>query len=133
MKTKNILKSTAVIVLIMLLSTTLFAQEKPAKPEKPVKMEKPEKPAKTEKHSKDDACCSTETKVAKHTCTDECGKIGCAAVKEKEAKAAKISKENKPEKPAKVTVVKYECPMKCEPASDKPGKCSKCKMELKKV
>lgn len=24
----------------------------------------------------------------------------------------------------------YECPMKCVPASDKPGKCSKCKMDL---
>ncbi len=27
----------------------------------------------------------------------------------------------------------YECPMKCEPASDKPGECSKCGMDLKKV
>jgi hypothetical protein len=27
----------------------------------------------------------------------------------------------------------YECPMKCEPPSDKPGKCGKCGMELKKV
>lgn len=27
----------------------------------------------------------------------------------------------------------YECPMKCEPASDKPGECSKCGMNLKKV
>ncbi len=27
----------------------------------------------------------------------------------------------------------YECPMKCEPASDKPGECSKCGMKLKKV
>ena len=27
----------------------------------------------------------------------------------------------------------YECPMKCEPAKDKPGKCGKCGMELKKV
>lgn len=30
-------------------------------------------------------------------------------------------------------VAKYECPMKCEPASDKPGKCSKCKMDLVEV
>lgn len=28
---------------------------------------------------------------------------------------------------------KYECPMKCEPASDKQGKCSKCGMDLKKI
>ncbi len=27
----------------------------------------------------------------------------------------------------------YECPMKCEAASDKPGKCSKCKMDLVEV
>ncbi len=27
----------------------------------------------------------------------------------------------------------YECPMKCEDASDKPGECSKCGMDLKKV
>ena len=27
----------------------------------------------------------------------------------------------------------YECPMQCEPASDKPGECSKCGMNLKKV
>ncbi len=24
----------------------------------------------------------------------------------------------------------YECPMKCVPASEKPGKCPKCKMDL---
>ena len=24
----------------------------------------------------------------------------------------------------------YQCPMKCVPASDKPGTCSKCKMDL---
>jgi PBP1b-binding outer membrane lipoprotein LpoB len=27
----------------------------------------------------------------------------------------------------------YECPMKCEPASDKAGKCGKCKMDLVEV
>jgi hypothetical protein len=27
-------------------------------------------------------------------------------------------------------VAMYECPMKCEAASDKPGKCTKCKMDL---
>lgn len=28
---------------------------------------------------------------------------------------------------------KYECPMKCEPASGKAGKCGKCKMDLVEV
>lgn len=28
---------------------------------------------------------------------------------------------------------KYECPMKCEPASDKAGKCGKCGMDLVEV
>ena len=27
----------------------------------------------------------------------------------------------------------YECPMKCNPASAQPGKCSKCGMDLKEV
>lgn len=27
--------------------------------------------------------------------------------------------------------VMYECPMKCEPATDKAGKCGKCGMDLK--
>jgi hypothetical protein len=27
----------------------------------------------------------------------------------------------------------YECPMKCEPATDKAGKCGKCGMDLKEV
>jgi PBP1b-binding outer membrane lipoprotein LpoB len=31
------------------------------------------------------------------------------------------------------TATTYECPMKCEPATDKPGKCGKCGMDLKEV
>lgn len=31
---------------------------------------------------------------------------------------------------APATAAMYECPMKCEAPSAKPGKCSKCKMDL---
>lgn len=41
-------------------------------------------------------------------------------------KKAKGSKKNSKEA-AKMT---YECPMKCEPASDHAGKCGKCGMDL---
>lgn len=40
--------------------------------------------------------------------------------------------QEKQHKHGKKEHAKYECPMKCEPASGKPGKCSKCGMELKK-
>jgi hypothetical protein len=41
------------------------------------------------------------------------------------------SKAKKGKKAAKAEKMVYECPMKCEPASDKPGKCGKCGMDLK--
>lgn len=34
---------------------------------------------------------------------------------------------------AKKVADKWECPMKCEAAASKPGKCGKCGMDLKKV
>ncbi|MCF6271097.1 MAG: hypothetical protein L3J41_15400 [Melioribacteraceae bacterium] len=85
--------------------------------------------------------CKTE----KHVCTEECKTAGCDAVKAKECKAAKEkhcktdkAKECKDKDGEAKTKeckdgAKYECPMKCEPASHKPGECSKCGMELKKV
>jgi zona occludens toxin (predicted ATPase) len=35
--------------------------------------------------------------------------------------------------PAATAVTMYECPMKCEKPTDKPGKCGKCKMDLKAI
>lgn len=127
MKSKNILKGMFVIGFTLILSTSLFAQEKP-------------------NAEKAKACCSD--KVAKHVCTDECKTAGCDVVKAKEAKACTdVAKhvctdecktagcDSLKAKEAKASTDKstYECPMKCEPASDKSGKCSKCGMELKKV
>ncbi len=155
MKVTNIIKTTAIVVLSILLSTSMFAQEKPeAKPEKKeceTKHEKKccadksEKECKTKKHVCTDECktagCDAvkakeckdkkekKCKTKKHVCTDECKTAGCDAVKAKECKDKK-DKECKKDKGT--DGVKYECPMKCEPASDKPGECSKCGMELKK-
>ncbi len=115
MKTRNIIKTMAIVTFSLLLSTSIFAQDKPAKK---------------------DACCSTT--AAKHKCTDECKTLGCDAVKAKEGKTAKhvCTDECKTigcaAVDAKNAKASYECPMKCEPASDKPGECSKCGMKLKK-
>lgn len=51
---------------------------------------------------------------------------------EKTAKTTK-SKKSKKSKTAAAssTAVMYECPMKCEPATAKAGKCGKCGMDLK--
>ncbi len=126
MKTTNVIKTMAIVIFSLLLSTSIFAQEKPAKA---------------------DDCCS---KTAKHVCTDECKTEGCGAVKAKEGKAEGCATVKTKEcKTAKHVCtdecktegcdavkakecVSYECPMKCEPASNKPGECSKCGMELKK-
>lgn len=40
--------------------------------------------------------------------------------------------QQKEHKHGKKEGAKYECPMKCEPAKDKAGKCGKCGMDLKK-
>ncbi len=134
MKTRNIIKTMAIVTFSLLLSTSIFAQDKPAKK---------------------DACCSTtdakhkctdecktlgcdavkakEGKTAKHVCTDECKTIGCAAVDAKNAKAMMHKcDDNCKANGCSMTKASYECPMKCEPASDKPGECSKCGMKLKK-
>jgi Heavy metal binding domain len=55
-----------------------------------------------------------------------------AAATEKTVKTTKAKKGKKSKKAATETAkVMYECPMKCEPASDKAGKCGKCGMDLK--
>lgn len=48
----------------------------------------------------------------------------------KTAKTEKTAKAKKPKKAHKDHASMYECPMKCEPASAKAGKCSKCGMDL---
>ena len=124
MKVVNLVKPITVLFFVMILSTSLFAQEKPAKETKP------------------DACCAHDAKeakvekAAKHKCTKECAKIGCATVKAKATKCGDKeckTKSCESKKCETTETAKYECPMKCEPASDKKGECSKCGMDLKKV
>lgn len=133
MKAINIIKIMAVVTLTLLLSTNMFAQDKPAEPAKSM-----------EKHVCTDECktngctaASAQTAKAEHKCTAECQTIGCAAVDAKAAKANSAKHVCTDEckangcTAAKVSI-SYECPMKCEPASAKAGECSKCGMELKK-
>jgi Heavy metal binding domain len=55
-----------------------------------------------------------------------------AAANVKTVKTTKAAKGKRSAKAATETAkVMYECPMKCEPATDKAGKCSKCGMDLK--
>jgi hypothetical protein len=55
-----------------------------------------------------------------------------AAAPAKTVKTTKAAKGKKAKTAATETAkVMYECPMKCEPATDKAGKCGKCGMDLK--
>ncbi len=54
-----------------------------------------------------------------------------AAATEQTAKPTKAKKSKKSKAAASSTAVMYECPMKCEPATAKAGKCGKCGMDLK--
>ena len=63
MKTINLVKTASILIFVLILSSNVFAQDKPAKA---------------------DECCTT---TAKHVCTDECKTAGCDVVKAKEAKA----------------------------------------------
>ena len=55
-----------------------------------------------------------------------------AAATEKTVKTTKVKKAKKSKKATSETAkVMYECPMKCEPATAKAGKCGKCGMDLK--
>lgn len=51
-------------------------------------------------------------------------------VKTTKAKTAKKAKKSKTTA-TETAKMMYECPMKCEPASAKAGKCGKCGMDLK--
>lgn len=53
------------------------------------------------------------------SCGDDCCKKPAATTTEQQAAPSTNG-----------TTTMYECPMKCEPASDKAGKCGKCKMDL---
>ncbi len=54
------------------------------------------------------------------------------ATTEKTVKTTKTGGGKKSKKAVAATAkVMYECPMKCEPATDKAGKCGKCGMDLK--
>ena len=61
---------------------------------------------------------------------------GAAKATEKTGKHANHAVGKKGKKPKKVKkaeaaiAASYECPMKCEPASTKAGKCGKCGMDL---
>ena len=130
MKKTNLINSIFAVAFAILLSTSVFAQEKPC----------------TEKAKE---CCSSKT--AKHVCTDECKTAGCDVVKAKEAKACAdaakhVCTDECHDKGCDVVKAKearaaldvnndgyiYECSMKCD-ASDNAGECSKCGMDLKKV
>jgi hypothetical protein len=137
MKKVKLINSIFALAFALLLSTSVFAQDKPMK-----------------KHPAECKCesCATMSQAVEHQCTDECKEHGCDFVKAKEMKAAN-SKAVKHVctdecKTKGCDFVKanearaaldlnhdgsiYECPMKCE-ASDHEGECSKCGMELKKV
>jgi len=126
---KKLINSLFAVAFIVVLSTTVFAQGKPA--------HKHDK-AMAENHECSEGCmdksCGVKgeeattkmeagTSAVKHVCTEECKTKGCDYVKAKEARAA-LDKNH--------DGYIYECEMKCE-ASDKAGECSKCGMPLKKV
>ncbi len=72
----------------------------------------------------------TEVAPCKHKAEKE-AKTECATKEKKEEKAHKGCDKKKTD----ATTVAYQCPMKCEgdKTYDKPGKCPKCGMELKKM
>ena len=127
---KNLINSLFAVAFVLLLSTSIFAQDKPEHKHSNEAM------AKTVKHQCTDECMTkgcdyvkaqeaktAKTATVKHACTEECHDTGCDFVKAKEARAA-LDVNNDGHI--------YECSMKCD-ASDNAGECSKCGMELKKV
>jgi len=156
MRKANLINPLFAIVFAILLSTSVFAQEKPSTEEaKKCCADKTAKHVCTEecKTSGCDAVKANEAKACKdtkHVCTAECKTSGCDAVKANEAKACEDKKHvctdechdkgcdevKANEAKAALDLNKdgyvYECSMKCE-TSDNAGDCSKCGMELKKV
>ena len=55
------------------------------------------------------------------------------AAKTEKVAPKKVAKTKKASKAKAKKSAMYECPMKCEPASAKAGKCSKCGMDLVEV
>lgn len=142
MKTITLITKMTVILFALLLSSSVFAQDNLQK--KACKDDcKMECCAKEVKHvcndeckangctaKADKPCCAKETK---HVCNDECKESGCTAIKGKECKGKNhVCNYECKENGCTVAKVSYECPMKCEAASDKPGECSKCGMKYKK-
>lgn len=129
MKKIKLINSLFVLIFSILLSVSVFAQEKPS-----TEKAKACCADKTVKHACAEECKTAGCDVAKakeakacsdvaHVCTEECKTAGCDAVKAKEARAAlDVNKDGSI----------YECSMKCD-ATDHAGECSKCGMELKKV
>lgn len=130
---KKVVNSFFALAFLVALSTTVFAQEKPAHEHSEKAMTQNVKHVCTEecktkgcdyvKAKEAKAAMEANATTVKHVCTEECKTKGCDYVKAKEARAA-LDKNH--------DGFIYECPMKCE-ASDQAGACSKCGMELKKV
>ena len=132
---KNIINLFIVMIFALILSSSLFAQEKPMKTHSEKSTDEiSSSDAKADKHNCTDECaencCSHHSEVktantdeSRHVHTEKCKEHGCDHSKVKEARAAfDMNKDG----------YIYECPMKCE-VSDAPGECSKCGMQLKKV
>ena len=77
------------------------------------------------KEKKTEVQCTQKKAATQKTITATCGG------KNAKAQSSAVTSEKKMDKNA----VAYQCPMKCEgnKTYDKPGKCPKCGMELKKI
>ena len=126
---KKLINSLFAVAFLVVLSTTVFAQEKPAHKHDKVMVEDVKHDCTGECMDKE--CDSEEAKASmeanattvEHVCTAECKTKGCDYVKAQEARAALDKNKDG---------YIYECPMKCE-ATDAAGECSKCGMKLKKT
>ena len=142
---KDLIKIATVVISLILLSTTIISAQEHNH------MNKTDKEAKhmmdTKKIDKNGDGIVYECPMKCEEASDkpgECSKCGMKLVKidmknhssknmeehmnhkmENNSKYKNIDKNN--------DGIVYECPMKCEEASDKPGECSKCGMALKEV
>ncbi|VAX18523.1 hypothetical protein MNBD_IGNAVI01-1845 [hydrothermal vent metagenome] len=130
---KKVINSFFALALLVVLSTTIFAQKKPAQKHSDKAMMQDVKhvctaECKTKGHDyvkakEAKAAMEANAAAVEHVCTEECKTKGHDYVKAKEARAALDKNQDG---------FIYECPMKCE-ATDEAGECSKCGMELKKT
>ena len=89
MKTRNIIKAIVIVSFSLLLSSSIFAQDKPAKKGACCTTATAEHKCADEcKTAGCDVAKGDKVSMAKHKCTDECHTIGCAAV---DTKAAKVN------------------------------------------